>query len=216
MNIRSMFRVLSCLCFAICLIPRLYASPAFGEPSAAAHSSIPLDRFVPVLSDFDGDNQLDRATLSSSGHLKTIHIALSRSSWRALSFDSDVLDRGVLISGDIDDDGDIDLVWMSPTAGKYLHWLGDGRGNFAAGSDTRIVFDHIHSLLENSEREHVEQGIESICTAILPCTTFILSEHSGFHLLLLSQNHFLLTGEPVPTWRSGENLRPRGPPSNLC
>src|SRR5215471_12028066 len=113
----SIFLVLLAFCF--------HAIPAFAAPSVEA--SVPplsIETYLPVFADFDGDNKLDRASLSSNGQFKTIHVALGNSSRHSLSFDSDVADRGALISGDVDADGDLDLIWISQSARKFVTWLG--------------------------------------------------------------------------------------------
>src|SRR5437868_2616882 len=89
-----------------------------------------------VVSDFDGDHQLDQAHLSSNGSRKQIHINLEKSFSKTLSFDSGMLDPGNLVSADIDRDGDADLVWLSQTAAPTIKfWMGDGHGNFTFITD---------------------------------------------------------------------------------
>src|SRR5215471_20804695 len=81
----------------------LLSLPLQAAPQATF--SVPL----PLFSDFDGDHQIDRAELFSNGAQKSIHVSLGKFSWKSLSFDSGVPDRGRLVSDDIDSDGDQDL-----------------------------------------------------------------------------------------------------------
>jgi hypothetical protein len=91
---------------------------------------------LPLFSDFDGDNKLDQAELFSYGSLKSIHVSLGKFVWKYLSFDSGVLDRGRLVSDDVDSDGDEDLVWISQESpGTLVMWLGDGKGGFSRATD---------------------------------------------------------------------------------
>src|SRR5262249_38497952 len=119
----SLLAVFLVLCFRI-------------APAVAA----PVDTFDPILADFDGDNKVDQATLSSSGVRKTIHVTLGRASRYLLAFDSGVNDRGTLLSADIDGDGDIDLLWIATNVGAFRAWVGDGSGNFSAVTSSTLDF----------------------------------------------------------------------------
>jgi hypothetical protein len=127
---------------ALCFVPWLYAVPLLvaSPASTDAHFRSFIDEFSPQFSDFDGDHRLDQATLSFRGELKIIRVFFGKSSSAMLAFKSNAGERGSLISGDIDNDGDIDLVWVSRRLGKARAWLGDGRGNFFANADPRHQF----------------------------------------------------------------------------
>ena len=115
----------------------------------ASRATFAADIF-PIFSDFDGDNKVDQAELFSSGAEKSIHVSLGKLAWKSLSFNSGVQDRGQLVSGDIDRDGDIDLVWISQNLPQtQVTWLGDGKGNF--------------SIAQGNEREQFQ-------TLLLPAT----------------------------------------------
>jgi hypothetical protein len=104
--------------------------------STAAQAETPILPVPPVFSDFDGDHHLDQAHLFSLGSHKQIHVHLRESSSKTLSFDSGMSDPGSLVSGDVDRDGDADLIWISQTVSPVLvFWMGDGRGNFTFISD---------------------------------------------------------------------------------
>src|SRR6266566_6045239 len=130
MRTSRLFRTLKLL-FLIAIVvagPWLFATPV--------HADAPFLSLRPVFSDFDGDNHLDQARLSSHGSHKQIHVHLQESSSKTLSFDSGMSDPGSLLSGDVDRDGDADLIWISRTAAPVLvFWMGDGRGNFTFISD---------------------------------------------------------------------------------
>src|SRR5262249_2309567 len=48
----------------------------------------------------------------------------------SLSFDSGEYDRGKLVSADVDNDGNSDLVWIAQSAHRFITWFGDGHGHF--------------------------------------------------------------------------------------
>src|SRR5262249_52974770 len=136
---------------------------------------------LPVFSDFDGDTELDQATLSSSGGLKSIHIVFGKSSWSSLSFDSNEADRGGLLSGDIDSDGDMDLVWISQSAGKFVAWLGDGRGHFSIAGNMKLSFDGIRALLGDGAPRLADAVDVAELAAVLLNTIFIVPETQDCH-----------------------------------
>jgi hypothetical protein len=107
---------------------------------------------APLFSDFDGDHKIDCAELSSDGRFKQIRLTLGKSISRPLSFESQEGDRGVLLSSDLDRDGDLDLVWVSQNSpGQVVAWLGDGHGNFFRDQESVYSFDQVQYLLAQPE-----------------------------------------------------------------
>ena len=128
--------ILGLFALAIFLPNAVYGSPPRGSDRFPIAVAGPLFSLQPVLSDFDGDNHLDQAHLSSQGSHKQIHLHLQKSSTKTLSFDSGLSDPGSLLSDDIDRDGDADLIWVSQTGSPMIvFWIGDGHGNFTFISD---------------------------------------------------------------------------------
>jgi hypothetical protein len=157
----------------------LFAMPAFSaspRPTNQSFSRLSIDLFLPVISDFDGDNKLDRASLSSHGEVKTIHVAFGKSTSRSLTFKSSVSEHGHLISGDVDEDGDLDLIWVSQTAEKFVALLGDGRGHFSLDEHGTVHPDRFRSLLEHLERGSVANASEPSTSGILPGGAFVVAE----------------------------------------
>jgi hypothetical protein len=100
------------------LLPSARPSPLAALPS-------------PVYSDFDGDHQPDQAELFWVGAHKDIHLSLSSSSDTNLPFDSLTADWGSLLALDIDQDNDLDLIWISQDKFQPpVVWINDGRGRF--------------------------------------------------------------------------------------
>src|SRR5262245_26684763 len=85
-----------------------------------------------AVSDIDGDQLLDRATVTGAGPNKIIRVCLSHNNGSSvLSFSSASLGAGSLLASDVDQDGDVDLVWTDLTnSGEVVVWLNDGVGRF--------------------------------------------------------------------------------------
>lgn len=80
--------------------------------------------------DFDQDQQLDEAYLSSSGRQKNIFLRFGNSLATRISFPTETSTEGFLWASDIDHDNDLDLIWATSDAKNFCIWLGDGTGNF--------------------------------------------------------------------------------------
>ncbi len=78
-----------------------------------------------ALGDFDGDGRLDSAVIHDRAGDRRISVQLSGSS-SAIHLEAAV---SALIEGDVDRDGDLDLVAATPN-GDVLIWLNDGHGRF--------------------------------------------------------------------------------------
>ena len=200
------------------LLPSLFCAPlAAAAPlkSNASPSDLSLlARSLPILSDFDRDNKVDLATLSSAGRTKTISIKFGKSSWTALSFRSEALDTGTLVSEDIDHDGDIDLVWISPRADEFVLWLGDGGGNFELSKNSNAYVSRILSVLIGSGHEISAQSTESL-PAILSSVSFLNVESFVYAPILPITSSSLTLATPGFASPLFTVLKLRGPPSHL-
>lgn len=100
------------------------AMPGAARPRYTRFVASPLPQHA--VGDFDGDGQMDVANISERaiGH-QDISIALSGSP-DAIRLDAAV---SALIEGDIDHDGDLDLLATTPS-GDVLIWVNDGHGRF--------------------------------------------------------------------------------------
>jgi len=201
------------LLIALLLIPWLHVIPGFAAAQQPPNVSSPfLFQQLPVLSDFDADNKLDEATLFSDGPLKRIHIAFGKSSWSSLSFDNAVSERGGLFSGDIDHDGDIDLVWTAETSGRSVTWLGDGYGNFSIDRDRRV---DVKAFLGNSRTRLTDNANGQEAQAVLLTTIVVVPLGFQYHPYLPSQAS--LPDTEVSAWAAPflALIKQRGPPSKL-
>jgi len=120
------------LLFALLVMAAL---PFSGAQTVCANAaSNPCLRFgqTLALADFDHDGQLDRAHVAGLGLRRSVEIRLGLtgpSSW--LHFEALNNAPGSLLSQDLDDDGDADLIWTDLLhAEAVIVWLGDGTGRF--------------------------------------------------------------------------------------
>jgi hypothetical protein len=180
------------------------------------HSSFRFSPSMPVVSDFDGDNKLDRAKLYSNGSIKTISVDFGSSSWKTLSFDSGVEDSGMLVSGDVDSDGDIDLVWYSQIdPSMHVTWLGDGQGNFAISQSNESADRWLQSSLRDDCQPGAAKAANSSSGAYLPprgCFAGIPDIHREPRLMLTARA-LPQTRAPVTSNPFFYILQLRGPPS---
>ena len=80
MDARKVFR--HGLTFLLLFVAWLYPSHLFGaSTNNASLTSRCLFTNASELSDFDGDNRLDRAKLFSNGRLKIVHITFGKPAW---------------------------------------------------------------------------------------------------------------------------------------
>ena len=201
------------LLITLLLIPWWHAIAAFA---ASPESPNVFSRFLlsrePVLSDFDSDNKLDQATLSSEGSLKRIHIGFGKSAWSSLTFDSTVTEPGGLFSGDIDDDGDIDLVWIAESSGKSVTWLGDGHGNFSLDRDRKV---DVVALLGNAQPRLNDNGSGREAQATLSTTNLFVPRTFEYHSYLPCRAVTLANDTPAAPTPFFAVVQERGPPSQL-
>jgi hypothetical protein len=151
----------------------ILAVPGFAgsHPSFSSQAS-------PILSDFNRDNKLDQAELvSSDGTEKRIRVTLGDFSWKFLAFESGVLDRGRLVSDDVDSDGDTDLLWISlGSPRQFVLWLGDGRGNFSIATSGRQ--DRLQELLQSDKHSGIAtDSADNEPNDVAPSPTVVAIEH---------------------------------------
>jgi hypothetical protein len=205
-----LFRTLKPLFFIALVIagPWLFAT--------RAHADAPFLSLRPVFSDFDGDHGVDQARLYSHGSHKQIHVHL-KSSAKTLSFDSGMSDPGSLLSGDIDRDGDADLIWMSQSGSPVvIFWMGDGHGNFTFISNPAAQSRLRKALLYgNTGWSAIHTSTEDGPDGVVPSDDAITPQAStGYIPVFVPRQNLKLTHEasaasPVFLFA----LQKRGPPS---
>jgi hypothetical protein len=117
------------------LTPWSYAFSVSSAPSRPIGDPFPLLALLnqfPVLGDFDGDRRLDHAELHVAGQHHCIRVRFSNSGERHLLLQTSS-GSGILISQDVNNDANPDLIWL--TEEKPTVWISDGVGHFALGGD---------------------------------------------------------------------------------
>jgi hypothetical protein len=112
-----------------------YATSVGGH-TAAQPAIIPGPRLAfgqsVAFTDLDGDSVVDQATLRAVGFSKSIRVSLSTTrNSSVLLFTTSSSARGSLFAYDINNDGDVDLVWSDLIhPDDVVVWLNDGSGQF--------------------------------------------------------------------------------------
>jgi hypothetical protein len=130
MSLRKQFSRLA-LASAL-LVGALSAGSILDKATGAFTLFVPQAPPQRALGDFDGDGRVDQALIQDAAGDRRISVQLSGST-EAVRLDVPV--TGV-IEGDIDHDGDLDLVAATPS-GDVLIWLNDGHGRFTRQAPSR-------------------------------------------------------------------------------
>jgi VCBS repeat protein len=114
------------------LVGALCAGLALRKPPETFTPFVPQAAPQRALGDFDGDGRVDTALIQDAAGDRRISVQLSGSP------DAVHLDAAVtgVIEGDVDHDGDLDLVAATPS-GDLLIWLNDGHGRFTRQATSR-------------------------------------------------------------------------------
>jgi len=102
--------------------------------------------------ELDTDFKADRVAIRSNGFDKTISIEFGNSRNEILGFTTRSDDDGNLVAGDIDRDGDVDLIWVGgadPNNAVVL--INQGGGNFAAVTDNTPYASELDELFNTDD-----------------------------------------------------------------
>lgn len=165
----------------------------------------------------DTDLKANRVTLSSSGFDKTISIKFGSFPNQELSFTTRSPEGGNLVAGDIDRDGDVDLIWVGGAdRNDAVVWLNQGEGNFAEADDRASFASELDELFlggdplgKRSVKKHRKNFslVSSSFTDVGPNS--VIWSHG--HAL---QQHYVVADERVAARLTLlSHLPTRGPPS---
>jgi len=142
------------------LVPPLIASQPADQPRQVLRVQ------TTTFPDVDGDQILDRATVTGTGADKSISVYISHDhSSSVLSFSSSSSGSGSLLASDVDQDGDVDLVWTDLVdPGEVVVWLNDGLGRFERAPSAQFAAAFViggNGLGENSPAERQNPAANS-------------------------------------------------------
>jgi len=100
----------------------------------------------------DKDTVADRITLESNGFEKTIHIRFGDSRKQYIGFSTGCNEEGRLVAGDIDHDGDVDLIWLGNAEQKRaVVLINQGEGDFAEAIDNAQYSPELDELFSTGD-----------------------------------------------------------------
>ena len=134
-------------------LPILAGSTRHASPELKPSPVIAWRTGLPVAdADFDGDQAIDSVRLSSNGPDKTVDISFGNRRTREFKFVSNTPGRGMLVARDIDNDGDVDLIWVAnPDQRNAVVLLNDGNGVFTEAKDNAAFTSQLSALLGNDD-----------------------------------------------------------------
>lgn len=102
--------------------------------------------------ELDTDLKADQVELESNGFDKTISIKFGNLRSKELGFTTRSDDAGKLIAGDLDRDGDVDLIWIgSEDRNDAVVLINQGEGNFAEVSDNAPYASELDELFNTGD-----------------------------------------------------------------
>jgi hypothetical protein len=189
----------------------LAASPR--DSNAEFLQADPLLSFNKVLAlgDFDADDKTDQARVTGTGEWKSIEVSLSRTQFQTiLSFRAEYFSNGSLFADDIDNDGDLDLVWTDLLHTESVHvWENDGAGHFKSIPSERHARQFILSDLPDaatSDRTCSENAL------IAPRSTPDFDYDSGFNPYVRIKLPDQRQSQFHPAFEARREPTDRGPP----
>jgi len=202
--------------FILSCVPRAHARHHRQRSSQSKSNSAKISLTATV--DFDADAAQDRATLQSNGFDKTIRLRFGDARRADLAFATGSADWGNLVAGDIDRDGDVDLVWVGSSTRDAVVLLNDGQGNFAAATDTSLYASELDDLFGSNDPSSPNKLKRGRKSSSLTSTSFHelgFAFLTGFQADPIRVAHLssreLLKGQSLFVCY----LRKRGPPSVL-
>jgi hypothetical protein len=167
--------------------------------------------------ELDTDLKADQIAFESNGFDKTISIKFGNLRSKELGFATRSDDTGNLIAGDLDRDGDVDLIWVgSEDRNDAVVLINQGEGNFAQVSDNAPYASELDELFNTGDSPHKQSLKKHRKSSSLTSSSFseigpglktqfrapTVQEHSVTTVERVADRLAILT-----------DVSPRGPPS---
>ena len=154
-----------------------------------------------VAADLNGDGRPDHIKVveSDGRHTLALHFAGGSRIW--LTTPSRV---SQLVAGDVDRDGDIDLLATTERA-ELIAWINHGRGRFALAprpAGTNSLLPSASSVNRTSPEQNIDPGLTSDATVAIKSSIPMPGVERS------ASQYF----EPAPLTRQSPPVSPRGPP----
>jgi hypothetical protein len=136
--------------FALSCVSRAHPwRPHRHTPDSATSNTVlnPIDGYH-----LDNDIVPSRVTLESNGLEKTIHIRFGNSH-RHVGFSAGSNEDGKLVAGDIDHDGDVDLIWLGGAEHRRaVVLINQGEGDFVEADDNAPYSVELDELFSTGDQ----------------------------------------------------------------
>jgi len=167
----------------------------------------------------DTDSKAARVTLQSNGFDKTISIKFGNSKNKVLGFTTRSDDSGNLVAGDIDRDGDVDLIWVGGAdRNNAIVLINQGEGNFAESGDNSLYASELDELFDPGDSPHKRSLKKHHKSSSLTSSSFsdiALDLELRFHAPAVKQHPGATVERVADRLAILTHLRKRGPPSIL-
>jgi len=201
--------------FAISCVARAHPWPRGHEPHPPA-----TDSAISPAAGYHLDTDLfaDRVTLESNGFEKRISIRFGNLRSQELGFSASSADSGNLVAGDIDRDGDVDLIWVGAEQRSAVVWLNQGEGEFVEASDNQPYsseLDELFSAGDSPDRRLVRKPSKSSSLVSSSFSDIGAALEIEFQAPIVARPTFATVERPADRLAFLTKLQKRGPPSIL-
>jgi hypothetical protein len=157
--------------FAFSYVPHTHAHRSDHQDSPRRALGIATDNLTTACA-LDADVRPDRVTLRANGADKTITIRFGDTRRSEISFLARGNAAGNLVAGDIDHDGDVDLVWGATDPQSAVVLLNNGEGNFAEAPDNSPYASELDDLFGSNDPASDRKVKRGRKTSTLTSTSF--------------------------------------------
>ena len=183
-----------------------------------AHSQVTNSTTLPSSAyELDADSKADRVTLHSNGVDKTVSIAFGNSRNKVLGFTTRSGEGGNLVAGDIDRDGDVDLIWVAGAdRNNAVVLINQGKGNFAEISDNTPYSSELDELFNTDDsppKRSLKKHRQSSSLTSSSFSDIGPGLETWVHAPAVQQNYLATVERVADRLAILTHVRKRGPPS---